>query len=358
MKVCVAMSGGVDSSVAAYLLKNAGYQVFGIFLKFWSPPNQKKGENRCCSVEAAEDARKIAAKLDIPLYTLDFKDIFKQKIVDDFICQYQNGQTPNPCIRCNKYIKFGKLLAAAKKYGAGYLATGHYAKIVKVKDNYELHRAVDTSKDQSYFLYNLTQNQLPYLLFPLGDYKKSRVRSIAKHKKFKVAEKKESQEICFIPGKKYGDFLKNQLKLKKGPIITTTGEKMGEHDGLPLYTIGQRKRISKFTKPGPYYVVDKKIQTNSLIVTKNPDDPNLYKNSATIHKVNWLSGKPPSQNQSLTAQIRYQHKPVKIKIISKKTNYQIIFNKPQKAVTPGQSLVIYENDKLLGGGIIKKYGTR
>lgn len=352
--VCVAMSGGVDSAVAAYLLKKAGYVVIGIFLKFWFVESENiQKENKCCSIEATEDARRVANKLKIPLYTLNYEEIFKKKIVDDFILEYLKGRTPNPCIRCNQYIKFGKLLDVVRNLNADYLATGHYAKIVKSRNFYKLYRPKDKLKDQTYFLYNLIQEQLKYLIFPLANLTKSEVRLIAKKTKLPVYQKPESQEICFIPNKFYGDFLKNHLKIKGGNIINKKSEILGKHEGLVLYTIGQRKGIS-VRKPGPYYVINKNLKNNELIVSNNPNDPALYSTKLIANKINWLSGKPPQKAIKIVVQIRYQHSPAiaKLKIIKNKV--EVVFLKPQKVIAPGQSVVFYHGNELLGGGVIEK----
>lgn len=352
--VGIAMSGGIDSSITSYLLKRAGYNVIGIFLKFWSANylnNQK--ENLCCSVESSEDARRVANKLKFPLYILNFEQIFKEKIVDEFILQYLKGKTPNPCVRCNQYIKFGKLLQVAKSFGADYLATGHYAKIIKNKSGrYQLVRPKDKEKDQTYFLYRLNQNILKDLIFPLSNLTKTQVKTMAKKIKLPIYQKKESQEVCFIPDKSYGGFLKNQLKLKKGRIISQQGEILGKHQGLALYTIGQRKGIEVKT-PGPYYVIGKNIKTNELIVSNNPNDPQLYSNQLKAVNLNWLSINPLKKPTKILAQIRYHHQPAKAITCPKKNYILVKFFKPQKAIAPGQSVVFYQKDVLIGGGIIK-----
>lgn len=352
--VYVAMSGGVDSSVAAYLLKKAGYNIIGIFLKFWAASSENlQKQNKCCSIEATEDARRVASKLKIPLYTLNYEEFFKEKIVDNFILEYLKGRTPNPCIRCNQYIKFGKLLAAVRNLGADYLATGHYAKIVKSRHFYKLCRAKDKVKDQTYFLYNLNQRQLKYLMFPLANLTKTEVRSIAKKARLPVYQKSESQEICFIPDKFYGDFLKNQKKLKKGKIVNKKGNILGEHLGLSLFTIGQRKGIT-INRPGPYYVIRKNLKNNKLIVSNNLNDPALFSRQLIANKINWLSPKPPKELLNIYAQIRYQHPAQKAKLIFKNNQVKLLFFKPQKAITPGQAVVFYKGNEVIGGGMIKK----
>lgn len=351
-RVCVAMSGGVDSAVAAYLLKKDGYDVIGVFLKFWSAKGEVALiENKCCSQEASEDARRVANILKIPLYALNYEDVFKQKIVDSFILDYLKGKTPNPCIKCNQYVKFGKLLASVKTFGGQYLATGHYAKIKKIGGKYYLIRPKDKKKDQTYFLYNLTQNHLPNIIFPLADLTKDEVRKIAKKIKLPVYEKPESQEICFIPDKFYGDFLKNQLKLKPGVIIDKSGKIIGKHQGLALYTIGQRKGINA-DKPGPYYVINKNPKINCLTVTKDPNDSSLFKKHFKVRSVNWVAGLP-QKNKRIEVQIRHQAKPISAKIYLKNNGAEVFLDQEQKAITPGQAAVFYRQNILIGGGIIK-----
>lgn len=376
-RIAVAMSGGVDSSVAAKLLKDQGHEVAGIFLHFWkeeNPPNplDKGGnfENKCCSAQALLDARRVADKIGIPLYTLNFAEIFKQQVVDDFLSQYQSGQTPNPCVICNKRVKLGYLIKQAKKLGFDYVASGHYARLRRKfsnpnptaggqfpknannKNAYKLYKAKDKNKDQSYFLYTLSQEELAHLLFPLGGYTKARVRQLAKKFKLPVAEKPESQEICFIPEKNHNEFLRRHLKLKHGLIKTLDGKVIAGHQGLPLYTIGQRKGI-RVGGTGPYYAAKMDYQTNDLYVVKNYNDQLLYEDKLIAKNVNWLSAHKLKLPLNCQVVIRYRHKPVKCVIAGiSKNKYQVKFNKPQRAVTPGQSAVFYRGQQVLGGGII------
>ena len=356
-KVVCAMSGGLDSSVAAALLKRAGFEVIGAFMKFWSEP-EKNGlvgaSNRCCSPDAEVRARKVAKILKIPFFVFHFEEEFKKKIVDYFLEGYKKGITPNPCVVCNKEIKFGLLLEKALKLGADFVATGHYAKI-KIKDqksknkSYHLMRAKDKNKDQSYFLWMLNQDQLKRILFPIGDYKRSEVEKLAK--KFNltpVLRIKKSFEICFVKTT-INDFLARHLKEKPGKIFDPQGKFLGEHRGLWFYTIGQRKGI--FLSGGPYYVLDKKVKENSLIVTKNEKD--LYKKDLVCKNVNWILGKEPKIPLKIKAKIRYKSK-MSLATIYKldKETYKLVFTKPQRAITPGQSVVFYKDQEVLGGGTI------
>lgn len=346
------MSGGVDSSVAAALLKQQGYDCVGIFIKFWT---EKKTDlkNKCCSAQAYSDARKVANRLGFPLYTLNFQQSFKKAVVDKWLQEHQKGNTPNPCIRCNQFIKFDLLLKKAKMIGCDYLATGHYVKKTKKQENkktiYELIAGKDTNKDQSYFLYTLTQNQLKHLIFPLGNLTKIEVRKIAKKLNLPVYQKPESQEICFVPEITHYPFLKRHLKLKPGPIKTLDGEILGYHQGLPLYTLGQREGIG-IGGIGPFYVVKLDYKNNTLVVSPNRDDKLLYTKKFKVKEVNWISGQQPKKAEKFGVKIRYQAKTIPCNI-----NKNIItLNIPQRAVMPGQSAVFYQGQQVLGGGIIIK----
>jgi len=365
------MSGGVDSSVAAALLLERGYEVEGAFIKFWK---DKKGKNTASSDEAFSDAKKVAKKLGIKLHVFDFQKEFKKQVVDYFLNSYARGQTPNPCVQCNKYIKFGEFLKRAKRLGCDYIATGHYVKKSKVKNlkskvsqkskvNYKLSAAKDLNKDQSYFLWTLTQSQLKHCLFPLGNYTKPQVRVIAKEKKLPVFEKDESQGICFIKDKRHYDFLRRHLKLKKGPIIALDGvpEKgikpgstIGQHQGLPLYTIGQRREIL-VGGIGPFYVLKLGYGRNTLYVANKFDKELLFKTELTAKNINWISGVEPKLPLECKARIRYLHPIVDCAVTkSDKDKIKVEFKKPQRAVTPGQSVVFYKGQEMLGGGVIEK----
>ena len=370
-KVVVAMSGGLDSSVAAALLKRAGgdelrsssrfanarvFDVIGVFMKFWAEP-EKNGligaSNRCCSPEAELRARKVANILKIPFYVFNFEKEFKKRIVDYFLEGYKKGITPNPCVVCNKEIKFGLLLEKALALDADYIATGHYARIQKKFVNskqirYSLISAKDKNKDQSYFLWMLNQRQLKRILFPIGDYTREEVEKLAKKFKLPVLKARKSVEICFVQTT-INNFLKKHLKPKPGVIITANGKKIGKHQGLFFYTIGQRKGIG--LPGGPYYVLDKDLKRNLLIVTKNEKD--LLKKELICKNVNWISGKVPKLSQKVKVKIRYRHELARAAIYKiLNTKYKILFSSPQRAITPGQSVVFYKGQQLLGGGII------
>ena len=352
LKIAAAMSGGVDSSVAAALLKRQGHRVVGIFLHFWheAAPPDKGGvggvENKCCSLKALTDARRVADKIGIPLYVLNFSGIFKKQVVADFLDEYQKGRTPNPCVRCNKLVKLGYLIKQARRLGFAYVASGHYARNIAGR----LFKAKDKTKDQSYFLYTLNQAELKHLLFPLGDYTKRQVRQLAKKFKLPVAEKPESQEICFIPEKSHNEFLRRHLKLRPGLIKTFGGKILGHHQGLPLYTIGQRKGI-EIGGTGPYYAAKMDYKTNILYVVNDGHDKRLYKKSLMAKQVNWLS--PVELPLNCSAVIRYRHKPVACQLAKSGGNCRVRFKELERAITPGQSVVFYQGEKVLGGGIIK-----
>jgi len=373
-KVVVAMSGGVDSSVAAALLKRQGYEVIGIFMQFWAPSGLDYNENRCCSLKAWHEAQDVARILAIPIYKVNFGREFKKQIVDEFLAEYRAGHTPNPCVACNKFIKFDLLLKYSQTvWGADFLATGHYVRLektlkqknIKTKKHY-LYRPKDRYKDQTYFLYNLKQEQLKHLLFPLADYTKKQVRELAKKFRLPVFDKPDSQEICFV-GRSHYDFLKKYLNLKAGEIVTYDsptpsdfangkiispsgrGRKIGWHQGLPLYTLGQRSGLG--LSGGPWYVVGFKRKSNQLIVSKNFYSSGLMKKKIKFKNANWLDDKIKIPLKC-SAQIRYQAKPVICMVRKNKSGYVAEFAKPQRAAAPGQSIVFYDEDKLLGGGII------
>jgi tRNA-uridine 2-sulfurtransferase len=354
IKVAIGMSGGVDSSVAAALLKKQGYDVIGIFMHFWSDPHYSEKQNianKCCSLDAKEDARRVCDTLDISLYTMNFDQDFKKFIVDDFLKQYQQGLTPNPCVLCNQFIKFGLFWQKAKAMGADYISTGHYVQIKKKGQTFHLYEGKDKIKDQSYFLYRLNQDVLKHCIFPVGKYKKDKVRKLAKKFNLPVAQKRDSQEICFVPEKEHYEFLSRYLDLKPGNIISTEGKKIGEHKGLPLYTIGQRKGME--LSAGPWYVVELNINNNQVIATNNPQHEKLFSDIMYIDQTNWLIPEPKLPLKA-EVRIRYLHKNQKATITKEKKLFQIHFAQKQRAITPGQSAVIYKKGEVLGGGIIQK----
>ena len=372
-KIIVAMSGGVDSSVAAALLKRQGYEVIGVFMHFWAETRSDASidtryhENRCCSLEAYSDARRVAGKLDIPFYTMNLKIPFKKWVVDYFLKEYQAGRTPNPCVECNRFIKFGELLRKARAMGADFVATGHYARVVedkrpsldspsrrggqKIKDKriYRLLKGKDKKKDQSYFLYTLMQEQLKHILFPVGSYTKPQVRKMAKKFGLPVHAKKDSQEICFV-GARLQEFLKKWLEIKSGKLVELeTGKVLGKHGGLPFYTIGQRKGLG--LGGGPFYVAAINVRNNKLYVSRDPKK--LFSRELIAEKVNWIIGREPKLPVHLKARIRYKHKEESCIVKREKNVYKVIFDKSQRAITPGQSVVFYRGDEAVGGGIIE-----
>ncbi len=334
-RVLVGMSGGVDSSVAAFLLKQKGFDVSGCFMVF-----EAKG-NRCCSLEARNRAREVAGMMKIPFYSFDFKKEFKEKIISGFVDGYQRGITPNPCVECNKEIKFGVFLEKALALDFDYVATGHYARLQHTK----LLKGKDRNKDQSYFLWRLNQDKIKRTIFPLGDYTKNQVRELARKFKLSTAEVEESQEVCFVK-KTTNDFLRKNLGEKRGEIINIKGEKIGKHQGLHFYTIGQRKGLG--LSNGPYFVVKKDIKKNVLIVSR--DEKNLLSKELIVGNLNWINPRFPLR---VSVKIRYNQKPVLGRIEKKGKLCRVVFDKAQRAVTPGQSAVFYKKNELLGGGVIR-----
>ncbi|HAJ05791.1 MAG TPA: tRNA 2-thiouridine(34) synthase MnmA [Chloroflexi bacterium] len=351
-KIAVGMSGGVDSSVAAALLKNQGYDVFGIMLRLWSEPGQStNGQNRCCSPESITRARQVAAMLDIPFYVLDAKNVFHESVVSFFIDKYSAGVTPNPCLECNKNIRWGHLLEKSLAMGASHLATGHYARVDKRGDKWFLLRGSDQNKDQSYALSMIGQKELKHTLFPIGKYTKNKIRDLAKQFDLPVAERQESQDLCFLADRNYRRFMHQYApkSMKPGPITNSKGEKIGDHKGLPLYTIGQRKGIGISAKE-PLYVLEKNMSTNTLIVDKHSK---LGKNHLSVNKVNWISGDPIHKNFRAKVQLRYTARAISAWILPKNDKeLNIKLDKPINDITPGQAAVFYQNDSCLGGGII------
>ncbi|MFA6382970.1 MAG: tRNA 2-thiouridine(34) synthase MnmA [Parcubacteria group bacterium] len=357
-RVIVGMSSGVDSSVAAALLKKQGYDVVGVFMHFWKEPTQDSLiENKCCSLESFEDARKVCQILGIPLYTANAEKEFKKEVVDYFLSEYAAGRTPNPCVACNEHIKFNVLFKKMLEMKGDFVASGHYAiKKQETKNKqqivYKLFQGKDEEKDQSYFLYNFNQKQLARILFPVGGYKKAQIRAMAKKMKLPVFNKDDSQGLCFTPEKYPENFLRRNLKLKKGKTLNTAGKIVGTHEGLPLYTIGQRRGIN-IGGDGPYYVVDKDIKKDILIVTNDEKDPALFRKDMEVKKVNWIISEPKLPVK-VWVKNRYRHPAVSAIIKPRKGEiYPVEFAEPQRAISPGQSAVFYNSKgELLGGGRI------
>lgn len=357
----IGMSGGVDSSVTAALLKEQGYECVGVYMNLWADPTvfdlddkKKFPQNKCCSIESLMFARQICQKLDMPFYSINFEEKFRKEVVDFFLEGFKEGETPNPCVRCNKTVKFGIFFEKMKELGCDYLATGHYAKLKTEADGrVSLHRGVDESKDQSYFLYNLSQDKLKQLLFPLGNFDKDEVRALAKKYDLKELEnKKESQGVCFYPEKTYFGFLERYLKpeedYQEGEIKNAEGEVVGTHRGLPFYTIGQRKGIGIGGGPALYVNKVDKI-SNAVIVGSEAE---LLKDSIEIREANFLSGQEPSEETIYQVKIRSHGAFTPATIKKAGDRYQVNFQKPQEAVMAGQSLVLYNEGELIGGGIM------
>ncbi len=344
-RVLVAMSGGVDSSVSAYLLKREGFQVTGLTMCLGRKTSGEKV--RCCDTKAIEDAKEVAQKLDIPHYIMDFSKELEEKVVAPFISEYLRGRTPNPCIECNRSLKFGTLLKKAKALGFDFLATGHYAKIEEQGDRFFLRKAKDKKKDQSYFLYPIKKEYLRFIKFPLGEFIKEEVRSLAKKIGLKIADKPQSQDICFFSERNYRDFLPRKVFLGEGEIVDLKGNILGKHKGIAFYTIGQREGLGiSFGKP--LYVIAIEPQKNRLIVGEKKD---LEAKELTAYNLNIFVESLP---QEAYAKIRYRHKEAKCKIFPEKDKLRVVFYKAQEAITPGQSIVFYQQDLVLGGGIIKE----
>ncbi len=345
-KVCVAMSGGVDSSTTAAILKKNGFEVFGVFMKLWDSNRKSKG---CCSLDDSNDALRVANKLGIPFYVLNFKEEFKEYVIDYFISEYRRGRTPNPCIMCNKFIKFDFLLKKVKTFGADYIATGHYCRIDKTNNGFFLFKAADRRKDQSYFLFNIEKESLKEIIFPLGNITKEDVRKKAFEFNLATAEKRESQEICFIE-KNYRNFLMEMgFKEKRGYIVDLSGKVLGTHMGYFNFTIGQRSGLNVAVGK-PVYVY-KIIPDENLVIVD--DEKYLYRTSFIIESVNFFE--IPDTEKEYDTKIRYTHRGEKAKIRKRgEQEYLLEFTTPQRGVTPGQAAVLYDNDKLIGGGWIKE----
>ena len=348
-KVLVAMSGGIDSSVCAAVLKQRGFEVTGVYMRFL--PNSLKDEDDLAARKSAQSA----ATIGIDYFCLDLREKFKDQIIDYFIKEYSLGYTPNPCVRCNSLMKFEALLKESQKIGAGYIATGHYVRIEKDQEKEEFHikRGLDETKDQSYFLYLLSQRHLARTVMPLGEKRKDQVKKEAKSLKLPLLNRKESQEICFVPDKDYVRFIKKESSsgFVEGPILDERGNILGKHLGYAQFTIGQRKGLG-LSSSQPLYVLDIDPKKNSVIVGP---ERSLYKKTLNASQVNWISGQDLKSSLSVKAQIRYNHKAQDAVVIPKNSGQvEVKFKNPQRAITPGQSVVFYDRDILLGGGTIMK----
>ncbi len=351
-RVVVAMSGGVDSSVAAALLLEQGYDVTGLMLRLWADPDTEF-ENRCCATNAVALANRVADQLSIPFHLLDAAELFRREVVAPMIASYARGRTPNPCLACNRSVRWGFLLQHALALGAEYLATGHYAQIRRSEDGFELLRGVDPAKDQSYVLASLDQEDLARTLFPLGGMTKVEVREQARRLRLPVAERPDSQDLCFVPGGDYRRFLKKYAPeiFRPGPILTRGGEVLGEHQGLPSYTIGQRKGIW-VSSPRALYALEIDPARNALIVGPVEE---LGRSSLRTERASWVRGEPPAAAFRAGVKIRYTSKEQGAGVTVEDTgDTRIRFDRPQRDITPGQSAVFYHEEICLGTAVISE----
>ena len=343
-RVAVAMSGGVDSSLAAFLLKEDGYEVSGVYMQLWSEPEYDTSDLECtCQL------------LGVPLYKLDLDAEFQSLVIDDFCREYGLGRTPNPCVVCNRHIKFGLLLDRVFQMGADYLATGHYARIEHSPDGYRLLKAIDPSKDQSYFLYTLGQRELQHLLLPVGNHRKVEVRRLAAKLGLPATSRHDSQDVCFIPDNDYRSFIAKHILLEPGDIVDTNGQVLGKHKGLAQYTVGQRRGL-ELASNKPLYVIKLDATQNRLVVSTKDQ---LLSNALLVSKLSWVSGRAPKEPINITAKIRYKSPEVTATVPFGDGVAEVNFNQPQWAITPGQAIVFYQGDAVLGGGVIEaaEYGT-
>lgn len=356
-RVVIGMSGGVDSSVSAWLLKEQGYEVIGLFMKNWEDDDDSE---YCSTREDWIDAVSVADVVGVDIEAVNFAAEYKDRVFAEFLREYQAGRTPNPDVLCNAEIKFKAFLDHAMKLGADYIATGHYARVREVKGEFQLLKALDASKDQSYFLHRLNQAQLANTLFPLGEIHKTEVRKIAEQLQLPNAKKKDSTGICFIGERPFREFLNRYLSYKPGPMQTPEGEVIGQHVGLSFYTLGQRKGIgiggikSHQNADGssdPWFVAKKDVVNNTLYVVQGHDHPWLLSSQLEAAQVSWIAGHAPAIEQ-LSAKTRYRQPDMACRFTGNDTQFQLHFNDPQWAVTPGQSAVLYDGDVCLGGGII------
>ena len=354
-KVVVGMSGGVDSSVAAYLLKEQGYDVIGVTMQIWEDEEQQRTEENggCCGLSAVDDARRVADRLEIPYYVMNFKQEFQEKVVDYFVEEYLAGRTPNPCIACNRYVKWESLLKRSMEIGADYIATGHYARIAKLPNGrFAIRNSVTARKDQTYALYNLTQFQLTHTLMPIGEYEKDQVRRIAQEAGLPVAAKPDSQDICFVPDGDYAAFLKKKAGERmpgEGDFVTRDGTVLGKHKGITHYTIGQRKGLG-LSMGEPVFVSELRPKTNQVVVG---EEPQVFKKELLCDHLNFMGMEDLKEPRRVWAKVRYAHKGQWCRI--ERQGRDLIraeFEEPVRAITPGQAVVFYEGEYVLGGGII------
>lgn len=355
-RVIVGMSGGVDSSVTAGVLLQQGYDVVGVTLNLWPEldgVDENSREDACCALGAVEDARRVCDRLGIPYYVVNFREVFEEMVIKDFVSEYERGRTPNPCVRCNQYIKFDALLARAPLFGADYVATGHYARIEQdaASGRWLLRKSADLSKDQSYVLYVMTQDRLARALFPLGGMSKSDTRRLAEEWDLPVAGKPESQDICFVPYKRYSEFLERHAPhtIAAGPIVDRAGAVVGTHQGIAFHTIGQRRGLGLAYKE-PRFVTEIRAESNTVVVGTLDD---LMRPDCTLEEMNWVKIAEPREPIVTHARIRYRASLVPATVWAEPGGRaRVRFDEPQRAVTPGQAVVFYDGDYVVGGGTI------
>lgn len=353
-KVVVGMSGGVDSSVAAYLLKEQGYDVIGVTMQIWQDESQEQIEDNggCCGITAVDDARRVAMQLDIPYYVMNFKNEFKKNVIDYFTDEYIHGRTPNPCIACNRHVKWESLLKRSLEIGADCIATGHYARIAQLENGrYAIRNSVTAKKDQTYALYNLTQEQLSHTLMPVGDYNKDEIRAIAEKIGIQVAHKPDSMEICFVPDNDYAGFITRETGYvsRPGNFVDLHGNILGTHKGIIHYTVGQRKGLG-LAMGHPVFVVAIRPETNEVVIGENDD---VFSTKLYANNINLMSVDKIEEPIRARAKIRYSHEGADCTIrMADDRLLECVFDEKQRAVTPGQALVIYDGDYVLGGGTI------